>query len=375
MKMDILAGAALEIDLSALLDNYRLIQRQVAPATCAAVVKADAYGLGATQVVSILKAAGCRHFFVAHLREAAALAGLLDPADRIFVLNGLQPGAEAACLAIGAVPVLNSLDQIERWNALGKAREAKLAAALQFDTGMARLGLSPSEVTQLVAQPERLSHVDLVLQMSHLACSDQPDAGANLQQVAAFQAICAAFPSVPRSLDNSGGCFLERTHFDLVRPGIALFGGAPRTGVNPMKPVVSLEARIIQVRDVPEGGRVGYGQTHLCLRSSRIATIGVGYADGWPRCLGAKGSVFIQGIRAPIAGRVSMDSITVDVTDVPDRYLYPGALVELLGPNQTIDDVADDAGTIAYELLTQLGARYHREYRHPRGGDMGSMTE
>lgn len=363
MKMDIMAGARLGIDLAAIADNYRVIKCLVAPAITGAVVKADAYGLGAARVVKLLQAEGCQHFFVAHLSEAMGLVDLVGPSGAIFILNGLQPGAETACVAIGAVPVLNSMYQIEQWNNLGIARGERLKAALQVDSGMARLGLPPAEVAQLLAHAHRLSHVELCLVMSHLACSDDPGAISNEQQFSVFKAISAHFPNIPRSLDNSGGCFLDRGHFDLVRPGIAIYGAAPRTGQNPMKPVVSLDARIIQVRAVPEGGSVGYGLAHLCTRASKIATIGVGYADGWPRYLSGKGAVYIAGVRAPIAGRVSMDSITVDVTDVPDRHLHPGALVELLGSNQTIDDVAHDAGTIAYEILTQLGARYHRDYR------------
>lgn len=355
------AGAVLRIDLEALAENYRIIQRQVAPATVAGVVKANGYGLGAEHVAATLMDAGCRHFFVALLGEAVALKPALRDGVALFILNGLQPGAEADCAAIGAIPVLNSLDQITRWAALARKLGRRLPAALQVDSGMARLGLPPEEVAILIAERERLDGIDLKLLMSHLACADDPDAAFNEEQRANFETLARHFPDVPRALDNSGGAFMKRGHFDLVRTGIALYGGAPQSAPNPMRAVVALEARITQLRNIPAGAGVGYGLTYRCDRPTRIATIPVGYADGWPRHLGNVGSAFIEGVRVPLVGRVSMDSITLDVTDVPDAFLYPGAPVELLGPHQTIDDVAADAGTISYEILTQLGQRYCRE--------------
>ena len=355
------AGAVLRIDLDALTENYRALQRQVAPASVAAVVKADGYGIGAELVTTTLLKANCRQFFVAQLGEAIALKPALPADVALFVLNGLQPGAESDCAAIGATPVLNSLDQIERWSALAHRLGRPLSAALQVDSGMARLGLPPEDVTILADQPERLTGVDVRLIMSHLACADEPDAAFNIEQAANFEAMARHFPDVPRSLDNSGGSFLPRGHFDIVRTGIALYGGVAQTGSPPLRAVVALEARIAQVRTIAAGAGIGYGLTHRCDRESRIATIPVGYADGWPRHLSNRGSAFIAGIRVPFAGRVSMDSITLDVTHVPVELLYPGAPVELIGPHQTIDDVANDAGTISYEILTQLGRRYRRE--------------
>ena len=360
------AGAVLRIDLDALVENYRTIQRQVAPATVAGVVKADGYGLGADLVARSLIGAECRHFFVAHLSEAMALRPILSDGMALFILNGLQPGAEGECAAIGAIPVLNSLDQIGRWARTARTLERTLPAALQVDSGMSRLGLPPEEVAILLAQRERLEGIDLRLLMSHLACADDPDAPSNAMQRRKFDAFSMNFPGVPRSLDNSGGSFLPADHFDIVRAGIALYGGAPQGERREMRPVVSLDARIIQLRNIPAGAAVGYGLTHRCERPTQIATIAVGYADGWPRHLSNGGSAYIDGHRAPIAGRVSMDSITLDVTDVPDVLLYPGALVELLGPHQTVDQVTADAGTIAYEILTQLGHRYHRSVRGGR---------
>lgn len=357
------AGPCLTIDLAALAANYRLLVRQVAPAAVAGVVKADGYGLGAGKVAATLLGAGCRHLFVALLREAEALVPQVPAGIPVYVLNGLLPGAEGACATLGAVPVLNALDQVERWAAEAARRGERLAAVLQVDTGMSRMGLPGEEVGALLARPELLDRIDLHYVMSHLACGDDPADPANAAQAATFDALAVRFPGVPRALDNSGGAFLDRGHGDLVRTGIALYGGAPHGGTaNPMQAVVSLHAPILQVRTVPAGTGVGYGLTFRAQRETRIATIPVGYADGWPRALGNRGSAFIAGIRVPIVGRVSMDSITLDVTDVPAAHLQPGAPVELLGPHQTIDQVAADAGTIAYEILTQLSGRYDREY-------------
>jgi alanine racemase len=357
------AGAVLQIDLDALVANWRAIGASAAPAVAAAVVKADAYGLGAVPVARALAAAGCRHFFVAHLSEAVALQWELPAGASLYVLNGLMPGAEAACAAIGAVPVLNSLDQLERWAALGRAGGRALPAVLQVDTGMSRLGLPADEVARLIAEPALRDGIDLRYVMSHLACADEPGHGANAEQVAAFERICAAFPGVQRALDNSAGALAERSHFDLVRPGIALYGGAPfGQESNPMRPVVRLEARIVQLRTVPAGAGVGYGLTFTTPRETRLATLAVGYADGWPWHLANKGSAFVAGVRVPVVGRVSMDSMTVDVTGVPAEHLYPGAPVELIGPHQSLEDAARDAGTIDYEILTRVGHRYARVY-------------
>lgn len=356
------AGAKLTVDWGALAANYRLLCQQVAPAKVGGVVKADGYGLGAAQVAQVLLAQGCEHFFVALLCEAKALIPTLDGRAPVYVLNGLLPGQEADCAAMGAIPVLNSLDQAQRWAAQAVAQSRRLPAILQVDTGMSRMGMEGWEIDAFVADPAMGAHIDLRFLISHLACADEPDHAANAQQAARFQAIAELFPNLPRALDNSGGCFLPRSHFDLVRGGIALYGGTPKVGANPMRAVVALKTAIAQMRTVPVGTGVGYGMTFHAARETRIATIPVGYADGWSRSLGNRGAAYLGGHRAPIIGRVSMDSITLDVTDVPAELLYPGAPVELIGPHQTIDDVAHDADTISYEILTQLSRRYERAY-------------
>lgn len=363
-----LMAATLTIDGNALATNWRTIAAAIGAATAGAVVKADGYGLGAVPVAKTLLTAGCRHFFVAHLSEAKVLrdADILPEDASVYILNGLMPGGESLCAAINAIPVLNSPDQIARWAELATTQGQKLPAAIQVDTGMSRLGLPLEEIEALLASPELLASIDIRLLMSHLACADTPDVPANEEQARVFNHIASLFPGIPRALDNSGGSFLPRAHYDIVRPGIALYGGSPNASdINPMQPVIRLTTQIIQLRTIQPGTGVGYGLSFVAERPTRIATIPVGYADGWPRHLSGKGAAFIAGHRAPIAGRVSMDSITLDVTDVPVQHVYPGAPVELLGPHQSIDDVAQDAGTISYEILTRLGHRYERVWSTP----------
>ncbi len=358
------AGGILTIDLAALAENYRLLCETASPSQVAAVVKADAYGLDAGRVAPVFYAAGCRNFFVAHLGEALKLKPQLADDGKIYVLNGLQPETEALCAQAGIVPVLNSLEQIANWASCARRLSQALPAVLQFDTCMSRLGLSPSEQEKLVSDPALLDGIDLKLVMSHLACGDEPLNAANRKQLACMRQVIARFPGVPVSFANSGGIFLGPDfRFDLARPGIALYGGAPSDGVpNPMKPVVRLDARVIQVRSVPAGTLVGYGGAFEAKRETRVATIAVGYADGWPRHLSNRGAAYFGTTRLPIIGRVSMDSITLDATDLPEGTLSLGSLVELIGPSQTLEDVATICDTIAYELLTSLGHRYRRNY-------------
>ena len=354
----------LRIDLDALAQNYRTLVARAAPAEVGAVIKANAYGLGATEVTKALREAGCRLFFVAHLDEALGLHPARTPDTRIVVLNGLPPGTEAKCAAARVIPVLNSLDQARRWRDAAHAIGRRIPAALQFDSGMARLGMALEDLSSLAGDELFESAVDLVMIMSHLACADRRDHPVNAEQLARFEAMAEHFPGVPRALANSGGVFLSSAfRCDIVRTGIALYGAAPNEArPNPVQPVVSLDARVIQLRTVPAGSGVGYGHDFHCQRESRIATIGVGYADGLPRTLANRGAAWLDDQRLPIVGRISMDSITLDVTDLPPGRLRPGGWVELIGPRQSIDALARDAGTISYEILTSLGARYHRTY-------------
>ncbi|RIY02430.1 alanine racemase [Aureimonas flava] len=354
-------GGVLTVDLGALARNHRRLAERAGGAAVAGVVKADAYGLGVAAVAPALHAAGCRTFFVAHLAEALRLRPALPGEAEIFVLNGLLPGDEPLCAASGFRPVLNSGEQLDAWGALGRALGRALPAAIQVDSGMSRLGLAPGEVAGLVGDPSRLDGIETVLVMSHLACADEPDHPANAAQLAAFEALAAGLPAARRSLANSAGLFLgDRFRFDLARPGIALYGGAPTSGrPNPMEPVVRLDARVIQVREVPAGAGIGYGFAAVAERPMRLATLSVGYADGWLRASGNRGAAFFRGRRLPITGRVSMDSIIVEAGDAP---LGAGVLVELIGPDATLDAAAAAAGTISYEILTALGHRYERRY-------------
>ncbi|WP_029557380.1 alanine racemase [Xanthobacter sp. 91] len=366
------AGGVLTIDCRALADNYRRLRAQVAPARAAAVVKANAYGLGALDAVPELIAAGCRDFFVAHLGEALELlpavrdkygARGLAPL-RLYVLNGLMPGSEGTCAAAGIVPVINSLDQLERWARTAAARGEKLPAVLQFDSGMSRLGMAQEEAG-VVVREGLAEGLDILAIMSHLASADEPHNPQNDDQLRVLRTIAAAFPDALVSFANSSGAFLGADyHGALARPGIALYGGAPTAaGKNPMRPVVRLDVRVIQTRTVPAGARIGYGGAFVAPATMRLATLAVGYADGLPRCLGNRGAAWFEGVRLPMVGRVSMDSLIVDATALPEGALAEGALVELIGPHQSLEDLAAAAGTISYELLTQLGRRYHRRYR------------
>ena len=365
------AGGLLTIDLAALRANYRLLARWADPARCAAVVKADAYGIGAGRAAPILYAEGCRHFFVAHLSEGLALRPLLPADAMIAILNGLQPGGEMACVDGDLLPVLNGMDQVRAWARLAAGLGRHLPAALQVDTGMSRLGLPESEVDEFLADDGLRERIDVRLVMSHLACADEPDHPANASQLDCLSRLLSRLPPACGSFANSGGILLEsRYHHDLARAGLALYGVSPTPGHGAgLRPVVSLQARVIQVRAIQAGTSVGYGASFVAPRAMRIATVGVGYADGWPRWLGDVSAAFAGETRLPIVGRVSMDSMTIDVGALADGALRLGSLVELIGPHQTIDDVALQAGTIPYEILTSLGRRYDRRYLDDHAGD------
>jgi alanine racemase len=361
------AGAVLTIDLGAIADNYRRLQARLGAVPAAAVVKADAYGLGAADVAPALAAEGCRHFFVAQLAEGMALRAALGPGAVIYILNGLPPGAEPEAVAHDLQPVLNGLGQIDAWRKAAEHAGRPLAAALQVDSGMSRLGLAPAEVTQLAERPGRLSGIAVSLVMSHLACADEPDNPANALQREAFEALRRRLPAAPASLANGSGVFLDRAfHFDLARPGAALYGINPTPGkANPMRPVVGLAAKVVQTRSLPGAGvGVGYGYAFRSAGALPLATIALGYADGWPRA--AATAAFVDGVRLPFAGRVSMDLIVLDVSALPPGRLKEGDMVELLCEQQDVDAVAAAAGTIGYEVLTGLGRRFHRQLQGRR---------
>ena len=362
------AGVVLTIDLGAIARNYRLLRKRVRGGRCAVVVKANAYGLGVARVAPVLAQAGSRTFFVATLDEGVELRGLLPDAE-VAVLNGLQPGCEAEFAAHNLVPVLNDLGQIERWGAFARARGEPdavihLDAMIHLDTGMNRLGLPPDEVDRLAAEPERLRGLRLGLVMSHLACAEQRDNPMNAAQRALFIAQRKRLPPAPASFANSSGIFLGPDyHFDLARPGVALYGVNPTPGApNPMAEVVRLQGKIIQSRDVDRGQTVGYGAAHRIGAPGRIATVAVGYADGYARSLGTRAFAAVGGAKVPVVGRVSMDLITLDVSALSADQARTGATVDLIGGACPIDEVAAWSGTIGYEILTSLGHRYARRY-------------
>ncbi|WP_244874634.1 alanine racemase [Asticcacaulis benevestitus] len=352
----------LVIDLAAIQTNYRFLCSIAAPAPVAAVVKADAYGLGAVAVSKALCAIGCQDFFVAHLNEAVAIVPHLPSAARVYVLNGLMPGEEGQCADLGVIPVLNGVEQVENWARLARSQGGMLPAVLQVDSGMSRLGLSLAEASAIAHNKPLRDMLDLKWLISHLACADERDSEQNLHQLATFRDACALFPETPGCFANSGGIFLGADFRGaMVRSGIALYGGAPTSGgPNPMTPVVSLTVPVVQTRRVSTGAKVGYGGAFQADRPMVLATIAAGYADGLPRSLGDFGAAWLGAIRLPIVGRVSMDTMTIDISHLDPGTVGLGTQVELIGHNSPIDAVAEAAGTISYEILTRLGRRFRR---------------
>ncbi len=354
------AGTTVTVDLGAIAANWRLLQERAGPAECAAVVKANAYGLGLEATTGALHRAGCRTYFVAHVFEGQELRALA-PEATIYVLNGLMPRTAPLFLKARLRPVLGSLPEMEDWiEATAKTRSP---CALQVDSGMNRLGLVAGQVADAVRMSARL---DIGLVLSHFVWSGRREYDDNVaRQIAAFDSLRSAWPGVPASLANSSGIFYgPEAHYDLVRPGYALWGGNPTPDrPNPMRPVVTFEAKVIQVHDVAAGASVGYDSHWTAPRPSRLATISAGYADGIPcaamgRTEAARGYASVDGALCPIVGRISMDLIVIDVTDAP--MIERGDSVELLGSEISVDDLAGRAGTIGYEILTHLGARSHR---------------
>ncbi len=354
------ATSVLTIDLGAVKSNYRLLAKHAGTAICAAVVKANGYGLGAEPVAQALTEAGCTTFFVATLDEAIALRAA-QPQSIIYYLNGLMPGETDACAEYCIRPVLNDPGQLDRWAGFRFEKQVQ-PAALQIDTGLSRLGFTPNETRELAAAPDRLKSIAVDLLLSHLACGDTPDHPLNAEQRDMFAAAAVSLPIATRSLAASSGIFLgPGWHFDMVRPGAALYGVTPnRDKLNPMAQVVHLQAKILQIRDVDTPQSVGYGATRRFTGPTKVATVAAGYADGLPRSLGNEGTAYIGEIAAPVIGRVSMDLITLDISNIPDAK--PGDMADLIGPLNDPDMDAEAADTIGYEILTRLGRRYRRRY-------------
>ncbi|OYW43260.1 MAG: alanine racemase [Rhodobacterales bacterium 12-64-8] len=347
-----MAGPRLQIDLDALVANWRMFQRRAGHAYAAAVVKADAYGLGAEPVAKALAKAGCSRFYVAWPQEGSALRRILGATPEINVFHGPTRDTMDAFAMYQLVPVLNHLEQIDMWLS-GNINPRP--ASLHVDTGMNRLGLSEAHwaaAAKMLPKPHKL--------VSHLACGDE-DSPRNKEQLEAFQRSSALWPGVPRSLSATGGAYLGADfHFDEIRPGIGLYGGGPKpTEGSPPHNVVTLTAPVLQVRDIKKGETVGYGQSWTAKANTQLATVGLGYADGFLRAASNRGKAHVQGETRPIVGRVSMDLIVIDVTGLS---VSPGDDVEFLGPNIPPGEAANQMGTIDYEVLTGLGARLDRRY-------------
>jgi alanine racemase len=361
-------GGTLTIDLAAIEANWRTLVRELLTVECAAVVKANAYGLGLELVTATLAKAGCRTFFVADIAEARAVRSRVAEAA-IYVLNGFAVDWGDALIEINARPVINSTTELAEWDAFVSAHSWRGGAALHIDTGMHRLGISPDEAAALAPRAQTENH-GIALVMSHLACADTPDHPLNAAQIKLFRELRMLYSGIPASLANSSGIFLGDTaHYDLARPGAALYGVNPTPGKpNPMQSVVELTGRILQIRNVERDATVGYGATWTAKRPTRIAVVALGYADGLVRAGGGSderpgGAAIIAGHRCPIVGRISMDLLCADITDIPAGTVHRGDHATLIGGDIGVDEVAAAAGTIGYEILTRVGPRCHLVYR------------
>jgi alanine racemase len=354
----------LTIDLGAIAANYKILQKRAAPALTAAVMKANAYGLGAFEISKTLYRHGCQTFFVAYFAEALVVRAAVPDAE-IVVFHGLAKNEFHEARAKNIVPVLNSLAAIDAYTLFAKSQNEVLPAYIHIDTGMNREGLPPDELAQLIASPHKLNGLAVKAWMSHLACAEQFDKPMTIEQLGRFQAALEKLPPAPACLCNSSGLFWGPAFtFDLVRPGSALYGINPTpNGTNPMHDVIELKAPILQIRNVDTGMTVGYGATHRIGHKSRIATLVLGYADGYMRTLSNRGQVKIGDFLAPVVGRISMDLITVDVGALPLELVQPGMTATVIGRHRPIDAVALEANTIGYEILTGLGSRFERVYK------------
>jgi alanine racemase len=362
------AGGILTVDLAAIAANWNALAGMTVPVECAAVVKGDGYGCGLEPVTRTLYRAGCRTFFVADIPEGRRVRAVASDAA-IYILNGVMPGSAQAFAADYLRPVISSTTELAEWDAFVATRNWRGGGALHVDTGMNRLGITVDEAVAIAPRLQSENH-GFTLLMSHLACAEIPGHPMNDRQIRLFREVRMLYRGVASSLANSSGIFLGGTAYcDLVRPGVALYGVNPTPAKkNPMRPVVELKARIIQVRTINKGDTVGYGAAFTATRPSRIAIVAVGYADGFLRSAAAArgkpaAEVVVAGKRCPVAGRVSMDVLAVDVTDLSDGAVRRGDFATLIGGRLSVDDLAAGMGTIGYEVLTHLGRRYHRVYK------------
>lgn len=360
------AYSALIVDLHATVENYTRLSNMAGKAECAAVLKADSYGLGAIPIALRLQEKGCRTFFVAYIDEGIHLrqAFIQHNIDAdIFILNGLLPGLESTFTDYNLIPTLTDFDQVSRWQDYAKTVGRKLPASLHIDTGMARTGV-PGKDIQSLLDSQLLSGIDIKLILSQMVYSHGEDPVYSAFQRQRFESALRQLPKAPASLAKSGAIFLgDDYHYQMVRPGIGLHGINPTTNQeNPLLPVVSLWAKVYQVQDVVRGQTIGYSQTFQVKAPMKIATITLGYADGYPWTLANKGYVYFGDYQAPVVGRISMDLMTVDVTHVPEAFVHNGAWAQIIGQEMTVDRLAQAAGTVPYEVLLGLGKRFQRIY-------------
>src|SRR6266550_4960496 len=370
LSADAETGGVLTIDLAAIEANWKRLAGMTVPVDCAAVVKADAYGCGLPQVAAKLYKAGCRTFFVADLGEGRTVRSIARDAV-IYVLNGVLPGTGRTLADSNLRPVINGPTELAEWDAFVANNNWRGGAALHIDTGMNRLGLTIEEGLAISSRIRAENH-GFTLLVSHFACADNPSHPMNDKQIRLFRELRILYRGVPSSIANSSGIFLGGTvHCDVVRPGGALYGANPTPGKkNPMRPVVELRGRIIQVRAAKQGESIGYGATFTTPRPTKLAIIAVGYGDGHARAASANKSkpaadVIIARRRCPLLGRVSMDLIAADVSDIPEGIVKRGDYATLLGIDIGVDELAAAMGTIGYEVLTSLGRRYRRIYKNP----------
>jgi alanine racemase len=362
------ASGVLTVDLDAIVANWRKLEKAAVPAECAGVIKANAYGCGVEPVARALASAGCKTFFVATLDEARAARAAV-PQATIYALDGFFQNCGDAFAKIDCKPVIGDLNELAEWDVFCRRSGWAGGVAIHIDTGMNRLGLTLTEAQGIIPRINAGDH-GVTLVMSHLACAETLNHPLNAKQLTTFREIASLFSNVPASLANSSGVFLGAPfQFELVRPGAALYGINPTPEAdNPMQPVVEVKARIVQIRNLDRGESVGYGGTWTARRPTRLAVVAAGYADGYFRAAssndGTRGAeVVVAGKRCPVAGRVSMDLMAVDVTDLPNNAVRRGHMVTLIGEGITVDELAHHFGTIGYEVLTSIGSRYARVYR------------
>ena len=360
-----ISNSFLEINIDSIIHNYQLINNKVGNTECAAVLKADAYGMGASVIAKALDKVGCSTFFVATIDEGIELRACFSKNEnQIAVLSGLLEGSEDIFYSNKLTPVLNDTEQIKKWAIYNKQKKISAPSILHIDTGMNRLGLTIYELYDIIKNSTELKELHVGWIMSHLACGDQPRDIMNEKQLSVFLNAKKEFPNVKASLANSAGVFLGQSyHLDMVRPGIALYGsGSGSIPSKPLKQVIKLYSRILQIRTLSTGASVGYGASYRVSEATRVATVGLGYADGYLRSLSNCSWVFFNGLRLPVIGRISMDYITIDITQIASGKIKTGDFIEIIGDKFTLDDLATVANTVPHELLTRLGTRHHRIY-------------